>query len=72
MFDDTNSLFSATSISGNANSIFLDYSGSSGINGPVNPVFDGNDVIVTGVTPEPGVLGLLGLIALAFFRKNVR
>ena len=71
MFDDTNSLFSATSISGNANSIFLDYSGSSGINGPANPVFDGNDVIVTGITPEPGIIGLVGLITLAFFRKNV-
>jgi len=66
---DINSLFSATSINGNVNSIFLDYSESPGLVGPDHPALNGNNVVVTGLTPEPAFLGIFGLFALTFFRK---
>ena len=66
---DTNELFITTGIlGGNAGSIFLDYSGSPGIDGPKNPFIDGNNIIITGLTPEPGCIGLFILSSLAWLR----
>ncbi|MCK5852136.1 hypothetical protein KAH27_03815 [bacterium] len=69
--DDTNILFETGSgISGNVNSLHINYPPT--LTGPSNPVIDGNNVILTGVVPEPFAFSLVGLmgIVLAILRRN--
>jgi hypothetical protein len=68
MVGDTNELFITTGIiGGSAASIVLDYSGTF-ISGPENPSIDNNNIIITGLTPEPGCIGLFLLSGLAWLR----
>ena len=65
-------LFQTTGITGSTNSIFMDYSGSPNINSPVNPSFDGDNVVVSDLTPEPAMICTLFIFILAFIRKMFR
>jgi hypothetical protein len=68
---DTMTLYATSGgVSGNATSIFMDYTGSPSISGPVNPTISGNDVVISGITPEPGFIGMIVLGALAFLRRK--
>jgi len=71
---DVNTLFYTANgtegISGSTNSIFLSYE--IGITGPQHPFVDVNTNMVIGgiIVPEPGTIGLISLIVLAFLRKK--
>jgi len=68
---DTMTLYATSGgVSGNASSIFMDYTGSSSIDGPDNPTISGNDIVISGLTPEPGFIGMIVLGALAFLRRK--
>ena len=68
---DTMTLYTTSGgVSGSADAIFMDYSASSSISGPVHPTISGNDVVVSGLTPEPGFIGLIVLGVLALIRKK--
>jgi len=65
---ETNIIFeTAGTIVGDVSSIFLNYVSGEG---PETALLVGNDIVVTGITPEPGILGLLSLFALGFLRKK--
>ena len=65
---DTMTLYTTTGVSGNADSIAMIYTGL--INGPDHPTISGNDIVVTGLTPEPGTIGLLVILGLSFLRRK--
>ena len=65
---DTMTLYTTTGVSGNADSIAMIYTGA--ISGPDHPTISGNDIVVTGLTPEPGTIGLLAILGLAFLRRK--
>jgi len=68
---DVNPLYTATSVGGGGvAAIFIDYSSSPGITGPENPTLNGTIVEITGLVPEPGIIGLLTILGLAFLRKK--
>lgn len=54
-------------IVGNASDVTMSYG--SGITGDANPTINGNNLEVN-IVPEPAILGLLSLIALAFLRRK--
>ncbi len=67
--DETNILFSAGSINGTADKIFMSYA--VGNSGPENPTINGNNIEITDiVVPEPAIIGFISLLALAFMRRN--
>jgi len=61
---------SSEEISGSTNNIFLSYE--IGVTGPEHPYFDANtNMVISGiVVPEPGIIGLLSLLALAILRRK--
>ena len=67
----TNAYFLVTTTGGitggNANSISMLYTG--GATGPAHPTISGNNLVVTGLVPEPATLGLLGALVLLCLRK---
>jgi len=66
---DTNILFSAASINGNAGSIFMNYA--IGNSGPENPFINGNNIEITDIIiPEPGIISILCLLAFAFISRK--
>ncbi len=71
---DINTLFytagGTDGISGSTNSIFLNYE--IGVSGPQHPYIDANtNMVISGIiVPEPGTIGLLSLLALAFLRRK--
>jgi hypothetical protein len=67
--DDTLILFQTTGITGSTNSIFMDYSGSPNINGPVHPSLDGNNIVISDLTPEPAMILLFAVFGLASIRN---
>ena len=68
----TNLLFytaGGTGISGSTDSIFLSYE--YGITGPEHPFINAdNNIVISGIVPEPGIIGLLSLLGLALMRKK--
>ncbi len=62
----TNVLFTYGSISGDTNDITMVYTGISGS----DPVTIGNSIVVIGAIPEPGIIGLLSILALAIIRRK--
>ena len=67
--EETNVLFTAVIINGNANTIFMSYA--AGNSGPVNPFINGNKIEITNIIiPEPGTMALLSLLGLAFLRRK--
>ncbi len=56
-------------ISGNANSVFLSYE--IGITGPENPIINNStNMVIGGIIPEPGIIGLFILLSLTFLRRK--
>jgi len=54
-------------ISGDPTDITLSYG--AGVGGPANPTVSGNN-LVAAIIPEPGIIGLLSLLALAIIRRK--
>ena len=67
-FGDTNVLFTVSGSISSTTALYMDYPPT--LNGPVNPEVIGDDVIITGIIPEPATLGLLGILGLAFLRRK--
>jgi len=65
---DTNKLFTVNGSISSTTALYMDYPPA--LSGPVNPEVIGNDVIITGVIPEPMTLGLLAILGLAFLRRK--
>jgi len=67
--EETNVLFSAVVIIGNADTIFMSYA--MGNSGPENPTINGNNIEISNIViPEPGFISLLCLFAFAFFGRK--
>ena len=67
--EETNILFSAGSINGNADSIFMSYA--IGNSGPEHPFINGNNIEIADIIiPEPGFISLLCLLALTFINRK--
>ena len=67
--DETNILFSATSINGNADSIFMSYA--IGNSGPEHPFINGNSIEIANIIiPEPGIISILCLLAFAYISRK--
>ncbi|MCK5852000.1 autotransporter-associated beta strand repeat-containing protein, partial [bacterium] len=69
MPEETNILFAAGIIDGNASSIFMSYA--IGNSGPVNPTINGNNIEIADIIiPEPGIVSIICLLTFAFFGRN--
>ena len=66
---ETNILFAAGIIDGNASSIFMSYA--IGNSGPENPTINGNNIEIADIIiPEPGIISIVCLLALGFFGRK--
>ncbi len=67
--EETNILFTAGIIDGNASSIFMSYA--IGNSGPENPTINGNNIEIADIIiPEPGIISIVCLLALGFFGRK--
>ncbi len=67
--EETNILFAAGIIDGNASSIFMSYA--IGNSGPENPTINGNNIEIADIViPEPGIISIICLLAFAFFGRE--
>jgi autotransporter-associated beta strand protein len=67
--DETNILFTAASINGNADAIFMTYA--IGNSGPEHPFINGNTIEIADIIiPEPGIISILCLLAFAYISRK--